>query len=85
VLGHIQRGGSPGAFDRVLGSAFGARAIHVLAAGESKRMVAWRGGFVTDVPVNEVVSGPSFVSADSQIVRTARRLGIYLGEGLEAR
>ena len=85
VLGHVQRGGAPGAFDRVLGSAFGARAVHVLAAGESKRMVAWRGGFVTDIPINEVVSGPSFVSADSQIVRTARRLGIYLGEGLEAR
>jgi 6-phosphofructokinase 1 len=85
VLGHIQRGGSPGAFDRVLGSGFGARAVHVLAAGESKRLVAWRGGVVTDIPIGEVVSGPSFVSADSQLVRTARRLGIYLGEGLEAR
>ena len=85
VLGHIQRGGSPAMFDRILGSAFGARAVHVLAAGGSRRMVAWRGGLVTDVPMTEAVAGPRLVSADSQIVRTARRLGIYLGEGLEAR
>jgi 6-phosphofructokinase len=85
VLGHIQRGGSPAVFDRILGSAFGARAVSVLAGGGAKRMVAWRGGLVTDIPMTDVVTGPRFVSADSQIVRTARRLGIYLGEGLEAR
>ena len=85
VLGHVQRGGSPVAFDRILGSTFGARAVSVLANGGTKRMVAWRGGLVTDIPMTDVVLGPRFVSADSQIVRTARRLGIYLGEGLEAR
>ena len=59
--------------------------VSVLANGGTKRMVAWRGGLVTDIPMTDVVLGPRFVSADSQIVRTARRLGIYLGEGLEAR
>ncbi len=85
VLGHVQRGGSPVAFDRILGSAFGARAVSVLAGGGTRRMVAWRGGRVTDIPAADAVTGPMFVSPDSQIVRTARRLGIYLGEGLEAR
>ena len=85
VLGHVQRGGSPVAFDRILGSTFGARAVSVLAGGGSRRMVAWRGGLVTDIPMTDAVAGPRFVSADSQVVRTARRLGIYLGEGLEAR
>jgi 6-phosphofructokinase 1 len=81
VLGHLQRGGSPAMFDRLLGSAFGARAVHILADGGSGRMVAWRGGFVTDVPMNEVTTGPRFVRADSQLIRTARRLGTYVGEG----
>lgn len=85
VLGHVQRGGAPVVFDRMLGSTFGARAVSVLAAGGSRRMVAWRGGLVTDIPMTDAVVGPKFVSPDSQIVRTARRLGIYLGEGLEPR
>jgi 6-phosphofructokinase 1 len=84
VLGHVQRGGSPVAFDRLLGSAFGARAVHSLAAGESGRMVAWRGGRVTDIPISEVTTGPSFVRADSQLMRTARRLGTYMGEGFSS-
>ncbi len=81
VLGHLQRGGTPVMFDRILGSAFGARAISLLAAGENRRMVAWRGGRVSDIPTTDVTSGPSFVGADSQMMRTARRLGIYVGEG----
>jgi 6-phosphofructokinase 1 len=82
VLGHVQRGGSPAAFDRLLGTAFGARAIHVLAEGGSGRMVAWRGGLVTDVPMSDVTTGPRFVTANAQIMRTARRLGTYVGEDL---
>jgi 6-phosphofructokinase 1 len=81
VLGHLQRGGTPAMFDRLLGSAFGARAIHILAAGDSGRMVAWRGGIVTDIPIGDVTSGPRFVQAESQLMRTARRLGTYVGEG----
>jgi len=84
VLGHVQRGGSPVMFDRLLGSAFGARAVHILAANESGRMVAWRGGLVTDIPLAEVTTGPSFVRADSQLLRTARRLGTYVGEGFSS-
>lgn len=81
VLGHVQRGGTPAMFDRLLGSAMGARAVHVMAAGQSGRMVAWRGGLVTDVPLADVVTGPRFVARDSQLIRTARRLGTYVGEG----
>lgn len=81
VLGHVQRGGTPAMFDRLLGSAMGARAVHVLAAGQTGRMVAWRGGLVTDIPLADAVTGPSFVAKDSQLIRTARRLGTYVGEG----
>ena len=85
VLGHLQRGGSPAMFDRLLGSAFGARAVHLLAAGENRQMVAWRGGRVSEIGLDEVTGGPSFVDGNSQMMRTARRLGIYVGEGPVAR
>ena len=80
VLGHVQRGGTPAMFDRLLGSAMGARAVSVLASGQNRRMVAWQGGLVTDVPLADVVTGPRFVAKDSQLIRTARRLGTYVGE-----
>ncbi len=80
VLGHVQRGGTPVMFDRLLATAMGARAVHVLAAGENQRMVAWRAGLVTEIPLADVVTGPRFVAKDSQLIRTARRLGTYVGE-----
>jgi 6-phosphofructokinase 1 len=82
VLGHLQRGGSPVAFDRLIASTFGTHAVALLAAGAARRMVAWRGGTIGDVAMAEVVSGPSFVTRDNPLVRTASNLGIYLGEGL---
>ena len=80
VLGPLQRGGSPVAFDRLLATAFGARAIHILAAGKSKRVVVWRGGVATEIPLSDVTTGPLFVKGESQLMRTARRLGTYVGE-----
>ncbi len=85
VLGHVQRGGSPVAFDRLIASTFGVRAVELLADGKSARMVAWRGGTISDVPLKDVVGGPRFVTADSPLVRTARELGIYIGDGARPR
>ncbi len=55
VLGHIQRGGSPTAFDRVLGSRFGVQAVELLNRGGYGRMVAVRGTEIVDVPIAEAI------------------------------
>jgi 6-phosphofructokinase 1 len=55
VLGHIQRGGSPSAFDRVLGTRFGVHAVELVKAGKFGRMVSLRGRQILDVPLGEAV------------------------------
>lgn len=80
VLGHLQRGGSPANFDRLLASTFGVHAVELLAQGQSDRLVAWRGGQVSDISIAEASSGPRFVDQGSEMLRTARALGIYVGD-----
>jgi len=80
VLGHIQRGGAPGAEDRILASALGVRAVDLLAEGKRDRMVGWWNRQVVDVPLTEVVTGPHLVDAAGPLVHTARGLGICLGD-----
>lgn len=55
VLGHVQRGGSPTAFDRVLATRFGIAAIDMVHKGEFSRMVSLKGNRITSVPLKEVV------------------------------
>lgn len=81
VLGHLQRGGSPAVFDRLLASSFGVHAVALLAEGASARMTAWRGGVVTHIPMTDAVTGPRFVDAKNDLVRSARDMGVYVGEG----
>ncbi len=81
VLGHVQRGGQPTAGDRLLASAFGVAAVDLLVAGRFDRMVAWRNRSVVDIPLAEAIAGPHLVDPDGPLVRTARGLGICLGEG----
>lgn len=80
VLGHVQRGGSPATTDRVLGSAFGVAAVDLLAAGKTGRMVTWQNRHVVDVPIEDTISGPGGVNIEGDLVRTARGLGICLGD-----
>jgi 6-phosphofructokinase 1 len=80
VLGHIQRGGSPNARDRLIASAFGVHAVDLIAAGRYDRMVAWRDRSVIDVPLQDVIARPHVVDLNGPIVRTARALGICLGD-----
>jgi 6-phosphofructokinase 1 len=79
VLGHLQRGGSPTAFDRVLCSTFGAYAVELIAAGDFGKMVAWQGAQVTAIKISDAVGRLKTVRADGNIVRTAQALGISLG------
>ena len=76
VLGHLQRGGSPNAFDRMLGTNFGACAVRALADGETGKMVALQAGTITTVPLSEAIANIKTVPIDGQLVRTARDIGI---------
>ncbi len=76
VLGHLQRGGSPNAFDRMLGTNFGACAVRALANGEKGKMVALKSGRVVNVPLVDAISNVKFVRTEGQLVRTARDIGI---------
>ncbi|MEM9682385.1 MAG: ATP-dependent 6-phosphofructokinase [Pseudomonadota bacterium] len=80
VLGHIQRGGTPDARDRLMASAFGVHAVDLIAAGKFDRMVGWVNRSVIDVPLEEAVAAPQLVELDGPIVHTARALGICLGD-----
>lgn len=64
VLGHIQRGGSPTAFDRVLGTRFGVRAVELVKAGKFGRMVSLKGRDIVDVPLADAVKELKLVSRD---------------------
>ena len=76
VLGHLQRGGSPNAFDRMLGTSFGACAVRALVDGKLGNMVALQSNRVTTVPLSEAIANIKIVSTEGQLVRTARDIGI---------
>ncbi len=85
VLGHLQRGGSPNAFDRMLGTNFGACAVRALANGQMGKMVALQAGMVINVPLSDAIANIKTVSADGQLVRTARDIGISFAAPKEAK
>jgi ATP-dependent phosphofructokinase / diphosphate-dependent phosphofructokinase len=80
VLGHVQRGGSPDPRDRLLGAAFGVHAVELVKQGRFDRMVAWWNRRVVDVPLAKVVRRSRTVDPEGPLVRTARGLGICLGD-----
>jgi phosphofructokinase-like protein len=79
VLGHLQRGGSPSAFDRLLATRFGAMAVHLVAQGKLGHMVALQDECIISVPIAEAVTRQKFVPLDSDILLTAFGLDICLG------
>ncbi len=85
VLGHLQRGGSPNAFDRMLGTNFGACAVRALANGETGKMVALQAGTVITVPLSEACANIKTVPIDGQLVRTARDIGITFAAPKESK
>lgn len=80
VLGHLQRGGSPSAFDRNLATRFGGAAVRLAAAGRFGRMVALQSGRIVDVSLEEALASPRRIDLNGDAVRTARGLGICLGD-----
>lgn len=80
VLGHLQRGGSPTPFDRILATKFGAFAIELAAEKKFGRMVALKGNEVKHVNIEDAIARQKLVQPNNQAVRTARAIGISFGE-----
>jgi ATP-dependent phosphofructokinase / diphosphate-dependent phosphofructokinase len=80
VLGHIQRGGSPIAYDRNIALRFGAAAVRCIHDQQLGTMVALQGQSIGPVSLSDAVSGLKTVSPDSDTVATARQLGVSLGD-----
>ena len=82
VLGHLQRGGTPTSYDRLLATRFGSFAVDTLRRGETGVMVALdTPDRLVTVPLGDVVHKTRAVPLDSDLIRTARNMGIVLGEG----
>ena len=80
VLGHLQRGGSPSAHDRCIALRYGAAAVRLLEHGQLGAMVALRNDEITAVPIAEAIAEVRQVPLDSDIVLTARELGVSFGD-----
>ncbi len=80
VLGHLQRGGSPTSSDRLLATRFGARAVELLHEGKFGHMVAFHPPDIVAVPLEKIVGRTRNVPLDFDVVRTARAMGISLGD-----
>jgi 6-phosphofructokinase 1 len=80
VLGHVQRGGGPTAFDRILATRFGAVALQAASRGEFGVMASLREDHVITVPLKDAVGRQRLVPPDSQLVFAARAVGTCLGD-----
>jgi len=83
VLGHVQRGGSPSPFDRILGTRFGVHAADLVANKDYGKMVCLRSGKIESVPIDTAVGACKLVDPSSDHVRSARAIGITFGDSPE--
>jgi 6-phosphofructokinase 1 len=80
VLGHLQRGGTPTAFDRWLATRYGAAAVRLAAQGKFDHMVSLISGRIVDIPLAEALAVPKRVDVNGDAVLTARNIGISFGD-----
>jgi 6-phosphofructokinase 1 len=80
VLGHVQRGGSPTPFDRMLATRFGVAAVAALADGASGCMVALHGDRIERVPIDVTITRPRLVDPRGERVTAARSVGTIFGD-----
>jgi 6-phosphofructokinase 1 len=79
VLGHLQRGGTPTAYDRFIATRFGMHAVELLAEEKFGYMTCLRGGKIDSVTIEEAVGEIKYVDPEGETVRTAEKLGICMG------
>jgi len=80
VLGHVQRGGTPTPYDRVLATQFGHHAFELLTAGRTNRLVVMRDGRINSVPIEDVANRVRTVPLDSPLIAAARAVGTTFGD-----
>ncbi|MEM0951747.1 MAG: ATP-dependent 6-phosphofructokinase [Cyanobacteria bacterium P01_H01_bin.74] len=80
ILGHLQRGGSPIAYDRILATQFGVNAVELAMKGQFGHMVAYEHPDVVAVPIANAIAEYNYVKHDSTLVQTARGVGLSLGD-----
>jgi 6-phosphofructokinase len=80
VLGHVQRGGIPSAFDRWLATRYGSASVRVAAQRHYDRMVTLVNGHITDMPLMDAIAIPKRVDPLGDAVVTARGIGISFGD-----
>jgi phosphofructokinase-like protein len=83
VLGHLQRGGTPTPFDRVLATQFGAHAVRLIHDGRFGEMVCYRPPEIESVPIADAIRQLATIDPKSSAVQAARALGIGFGDGVE--
>jgi len=80
VLGHLQRGGIPVAYDRILATQFGVKAFEMILEQKYGEMVAYRHPNLVSIPLIDAIQKNKYVKPDSDLVKTARGIGISLGD-----
>jgi 6-phosphofructokinase 1 len=80
VLGHLQRGGTPSTYDRLISLRFGAAAVRALAAGELNKMIVMQQNRIKRIALADVADKMKLVPVDSDTILTAREIGISLGD-----
>ncbi|RJP65500.1 MAG: ATP-dependent 6-phosphofructokinase [Candidatus Abyssobacteria bacterium SURF_17] len=80
ILGHVQRGGSPTAFDRILATKYGVGAVELIEKKQFGQMVCLRGNDIQSVPIAEAVGKLKLVPTDSELMATARSVGTEFGD-----
>ena len=80
ALGHVQRGGAPTAYDRILATKFGSEAVRLIAEKKFGSMVALKGREIISVPIAEAIKTLKKVSPDSPLLKYARSVGTSFGD-----
>lgn len=80
VLGHVQRGGTPSAFDRTLATGFGFHAIELLMAGKKNQLVVRRKGEMSCVPLSQIAGKVRTIEPDNRLIQAARAVGTCFGD-----
>ena len=80
TLGHIQRGGTPTPFDRVLATNYGSRALELLMEGQPNQLVVWREGKLSHVPIESVANQQRRIPLEHPLIGAARSVGTSFGD-----
>lgn len=80
ILGHVQRGGTPIAFDRILATSMGVKAFEMVKQGDFGRMVSFHNNHIESVPLADAVKETKLISPDHELVQVARKIGISFGD-----